>query len=121
MRGCRVTDDDLLLAQETRIPPLRQAPVIQRPVRPGRHAAVYSDLGIRGNTEGTPAQAQASTRGHSSSTDSSDLRDLRARGFPGLPSVPASSLDGKEGVDGSSPSEGFTEMPANRAVSLSRP
>jgi hypothetical protein len=28
-------------------------------------------------------------------------------------------LDGKEGVDGSSPSEGFAEMPANRLFELS--
>jgi hypothetical protein len=32
---------------------------------------------------------------------------------PRLPTFPASDFDGKEGVDGSSPSEGFAEMPAN--------
>jgi hypothetical protein len=30
------------------------------------------------------------------------------------------NLHGKEGVDGSSPSEGFAEMPANQAVELSQ-
>ena len=43
-----------------------------------------------------------------------------ARGFPALPAVPASLLDGKEGVSGSSPEEGFPEMPAKRAVELSQ-
>jgi hypothetical protein len=68
----------------------------------------------RGNIEGTPARACASTRGYSSSTDSFDLRDFRARCFPCLPSLPASSLDGKEGVDGSSPSEGFHRKACKR-------
>jgi hypothetical protein len=74
---------------------------------------------LRGNTEGTPPRVRASTAGYSSSPDSSFLRCFGARGFPTLPSVPTSLLDGKEGVDGSSPSEGFAEIPANRAVSLS--
>ena len=37
------------------------------------------------------------------------------------PRLPAWFQDGKEGVDGSSPSEGFVELPANRAVVLSIP
>jgi hypothetical protein len=72
-----------------------------------------------GNTEGTRARARASTRSHSSSADSFRLRDLRARGLPPLPAVPDSSLDGKEGVSGSSPEEGFAEMPANWHFDLS--
>src|SRR5581483_5728402 len=61
----------------------------------------------RGNTEGTPPRARASTAGYSSSFDSFFLRGFRARGFPVVPAAPSSLLDGKEGVDGSSPSEGF--------------
>jgi hypothetical protein len=68
----------------------------------------------RGNTDGTALRARASTRGYPSSPDSLLLPGFRARGFPALPAVPARDLDGKEGVDGSSPSEGFDEMPANR-------
>jgi hypothetical protein len=63
----------------------------------------------RGNPEGTPAWARASTRGHSFSLDLFGLRDFRARRFPCLPSVPASELNSKEGVGGSSPSEGFAK------------
>lgn len=36
------------------------------------------------------------------------------------PGFPATSLHGKEGVRGSSPREGFAELPANRAFGLSR-
>src|SRR5919197_1168242 len=61
----------------------------------------------RGNTEGTPTPARASTPGHSPSADSFLLRGFRARDVPRLAAHPASSLDGKEGVDGSSPSEGL--------------
>ena len=78
-----------------------------------------SETRSEGNTEGTQARARASTRNHSFSTDPFGLRDLRARGDPLLPLLPVSDLDGKEGVDGSSPSEGFEELPANRAVVLS--
>jgi hypothetical protein len=62
-------------------------------------AAIAAAARGRGNIEGTPARACASTRGYSFSTDSFDFRDFRARCFPCLPSLPASSLDGKEGVD----------------------
>jgi hypothetical protein len=72
----------------------------------------------RGNTEGTPARARASTRGHSSSAVSFFLRGFRAREFPRLPALPASPLDGKEGVDGSSPSEGL-KRPVNQRFLLS--
>jgi hypothetical protein len=70
----------------------------------------FSDV-QRGNTEGTPPRARASTTGYSSSGDSFFLPGFRARGFPSVPAVPASSLDGKEGVDGSSPSEGSAKTP----------
>jgi hypothetical protein len=53
------------------------------------------------------------TRGHSPSGDSFFLHGFRARALPVLPAVPASLLHGKEWVDGSSPSEGFPESPAN--------
>jgi hypothetical protein len=39
----------------------------------------------RGNPEGTPARARASTRGHTPSADSARLRDFRGRGYPRLP------------------------------------
>ena len=68
----------------------------------------------RGNTEGTPTGAPASTRGHLSSDVSFVLRGFRARGFPPLPARPDWSLDGKEGVDGSSPSEGSRSRSGDR-------
>jgi hypothetical protein len=46
------------------------------------------------------------------------LRVFRGRRDPPVPLRPVLLLDGKEGVDGSSPSEGFAEMPANLAVEL---
>jgi hypothetical protein len=52
---------------------------------------------IRGNTEGTPPRALASTTGYSSSGVCFFLRGFRARGFPLVPAVPVSLLDGKEG------------------------
>jgi hypothetical protein len=67
----------------------------------------------RGNTEGTPPRAPASTHGHPFSDASFFLRGFRARGFPRVPAPPSSALDGKEGVDGSSPSEGLYKVPAN--------
>ena len=51
----------------------------------------------RGNTEGTPLRARASTAGHPSSGDSFFLCGFRARVFPDVPALPASLLDGKEG------------------------
>jgi hypothetical protein len=48
------------------------------------------------------------------------LRVFRGRRDPPVPLRPVSLLDGKEGVDGSSPSEGFAEMPANGLFDLSR-
>jgi hypothetical protein len=116
MRGCRVSDDDLLLAKDmsrNEYRPLHYRATVQGPARPRlepRRRTTTSAL--RGNTEGTSARPPAGTRAHSSSCDSFFLRGFRARGFPALPALPASSLDGKEGVDGSSPSEGFAEMPA---------
>jgi hypothetical protein len=73
----------------------------------------------RGNTEGTPPRASASTTGYSSAGLSFILRRFRGPGFPAVPPLPASLLDGKEGVDGSSPSEGFAELPANLWLELS--
>jgi hypothetical protein len=66
---------------------------------------------IRGNTGGTPAQARASTPGHSSLADCSEFRAFFGRRDPRLPALPVSLLDGKEGVDGSSPSEGSAKAP----------
>jgi hypothetical protein len=74
----------------------------------------------QGNSEGTPARVLASTRDHAPSDESSFLLVFRARDLPALPAVPASLLHGKEGVDGSSPSEGLAEVPANRHLLLSR-
>src|SRR6476646_9924231 len=70
----------------------------------------------KGDSEGTPPRARASKTGQSSSADPFFLRGFRARGFPPVPALPSSSLDGKEGVNGSSPLEGFEELPVNRAV-----
>ena len=67
-------------------------------------AAIAAAARGRGNIEGTPARACASTRSYSSSTDSFDLRDFRARCFPCLPSLPASSLDGGDQSHPPSPS-----------------
>jgi hypothetical protein len=85
---------------------LREVPA----ARLGRRIALvraFAITGRRGNTEGTPPRARASTASHSFSGVFFFLRGFCARGFPPVPLVPASSLDGKEGVDGSSPSEGF--------------
>jgi len=46
------------------------------------------------------------------------LRVFRGRRDPPVPSRPVSLLDGKEGVDGSSPSEGFSENPAEMQFCL---
>ena len=70
---------------------------------------IYANRGStpgRGNTEGTPTRACASTRGHSFCGESFGFRGFRARRVPRLPARSSSELNGKEGVDGSSPSEG---------------
>jgi hypothetical protein len=51
----------------------------------------------RGNIEGTPTRAPASTRGHSFPGDSFFLRGFRARDEPAVPALPALELNGKEG------------------------
>jgi len=60
----------------------------------------------------------AGTRDQSSSAVSPFLRGFLGRPLPRLPAFPAPDFDGKEGVDGSSPSEGFAKVPANRGLAL---
>jgi hypothetical protein len=52
--------------------------------------------------------------------DSFFLPGFRARVFPDVPALPVSLLDGKEGVDGSSPAEGFGEVPASAGFACPR-
>src|SRR5215831_6996235 len=73
---------------------------------------------MRGHPRGH-ARPPTSTANYASSTEPFFLRGFRGRGFPGLPAVPGSLLDGKEGVDGSSPSEGFSFLPAQRRFMFS--
>jgi hypothetical protein len=83
----------------------------------GTPAAQERDTFDRGNTEGTPARARASTRGHSFLGESSRFLLFRARRAPRVPALSASELNGKEGVDGSSPSES-SKIPARRGFLL---